>query len=115
MLQLLLSRLSPYMLYLRLVALFMLIVAGWYARGIYERAQASKKLDSAIESHLSQEKLNQAIGLNLETGLNDYKNKTQELDRKVPDATIACRFDVDGVQRTAERIATGIAARKRSF
>lgn len=108
--------LAPYMLYVKIAAIALLIIAGWYARGVYERAQAADKLQNAIDDHLAAEGKSHGIGLNLETGLNDYKSQTAEIDRKVNHATLhdtGNRFDAAGVQRTSDRIAAGIAARKR--
>lgn len=110
------KRLNPYMLYLKLAGLALLVAGGWYARGVYERAQANDAMQAAVAARLDSENQGYLIGLNLETGLNHYKFQTLDLDRKVLNATshdTGRRFGADSVQRTAERIAAGEAARKR--
>lgn len=106
---------APYLFYLKIAGLVALVLAGWYARGVYERAQQVEKLNTAIAQHLGDERESHLIGLDLETGLNKYRLETLQLDRKVNDAitSTGCRFDAGGVQRTAERIAAGSASRKR--
>lgn len=104
----------------RAVALGLLILtltyAGWHARGIVEESRQAKTLQESISAHLAGEAASYSVGMNLETGLNDYQLHAIDIDRKVHDATAhdtGNRFDAAGVQRTAERIAAGEAARKR--
>jgi len=84
------------------------------AEAVKTRWQA-EKLQQAIDAQKIEDK-GHTIGLNLETGLNDYKPISRELDKEVNNATSldsSRRFDDDIVRRTTARISAGESSRKR--
>lgn len=94
-----------------------LVLAGWHAHKLVIDAESADRLRNAINTRIQAEQFRFKQGMNLETGLNDYRTKAKELDRSVKDAitTTSPRFDAGSMQRTANRIAAGEAARKRSY
>ena len=94
-----------------------LLAAGWSARGVWEKSKKVDELTNAINEQSKQQDKSHSVGMNLETGLNDYRPVAKELDRKVNNATATDtgnRFDANSVQRTSDRIAAGRAARERA-
>lgn len=107
---------GAYKIYFIAAGAVFLLFAGWKAHKLVIDAESADRLKSAINTRIAAEQFGFKQGMNLETGLNDYKKQAREYDRKVQDATTATspRFTADGVQRTTARIAAGEAARKRS-
>ena len=73
-----------------------------------ERAHQTDSLQAGINAHIADEKHNEAIGLNLETGLNDYRTETRGQSSRNADV-----FTADSMQFVTQRIAAGEAARQR--
>jgi hypothetical protein len=93
-----------------------LAYGGWHARGVVEDARATRAAQDAMVARVDAEQNSWTAGMNLETGLSDYRPAAQQIDRKVQDATThdaGNRFDNGSVQRTAARISAGEAARQR--
>lgn len=89
----------------------------WWFNDRLDRAREADELERLLIDRAAQEERSHTTGINLETGLNDYRPAARTIDRKVQDATshdTGNRFDAGSVQRTADRIAAGEAARKRA-
>lgn len=118
MIAILLTRLKPYLWIAYCFAALVVVALVWHARGVWENSRKVDALNASIAEHAAAEAKSYGIGIDLETGLNNYRAQTLQYDRKVEDATShdsAARFDAGSVQRTAERIAAGEAARKRGY
>lgn len=90
---------------------------GWVANGWRCDASRVDAINAAIAAHIEAQKESNAIGIDLENGLNQYRPAAKQLDDEVQNATVndtGNRFDANSVQRTASRIAAGDAARKRA-
>lgn len=100
--------------YWKFAALAILLAYAYHlgAEAVKTRWKA-EKLQQAIDAQKIEDK-GHAVSLNLETGLNDYKPISRELDKEVNNATLldsGNRFSVDSVRRTTARINAGEASR----
>lgn len=102
--------------YWKFAAVAILLAYAYHlgAEAVKTRWQA-EKLQQAIDAQKIEDK-GHAVSLNLETGLNDYKPISRELDKEVNNATSfdsSRRFDNSSVKRTEQRIQTGEKAREK--
>lgn len=99
------------------LAAVILAWAIWWLNDRLDRAREADELERLLIDRTTEEERSHTIGMNLETGLNEYRPAANTLNRKVQDATAhdsGNRFDARSVQRTTDRIAAGEAARKRA-
>lgn len=95
------------------VAAMAVVALAWQIQHWRHEAERADVYKRAVDQMLEQQEKSHSVGINLETGLNDYRPKAREIDKKVQNAPNRIDFDVERVQRTAERIAAGNAARQR--
>lgn len=82
-----------------------------------DKAAAFDDLVARQATQDAQQNHSDTVGMNLETGMNDYRPAARNLDREVKNATdrnTGNRFAADSVRRTTGRIAAGEAARQRA-
>lgn len=94
-----------------------LVWGAWWLNDRLDRANDADAAEQAIIDRAAAEGRSHTIGMNLETGLNDYRAVAKKLDNEVSHATAndsGNRFTADSVQRAAARIAAGEAARRRA-
>lgn len=107
--------LNTYIAYIRwaviLAGFAAIFYAGYHMRAgedAAEQARQQAALDAAYRAAVDK---NQAIGLNLEHGLNDYKHRAKDIPHANDDSSGV--FTINSVRAHTARIAAGKAATKR--
>lgn len=95
--------------------LLLSIYGLWYIYDEGKEEQKRKDRDNAISDYIAGTGKSHTIGLDLETGLNEYKKKAQELNKEAINANYndIARISSDSMHRAAKRIAAGESARQR--
>lgn len=107
--------LNAYISYIRwIVILLGLAVVFWAGRhwGWLEEQNNKAEVQAANNAlYRASAAKSHTIGMNLETGLNDYRKNTKDIHHANNDSSGV--FDVGSVRSHTDRIAAGTAARKR--